>query len=215
MAVDSGLQKRFDHLSGYVSADQTMPERVFSIAERVKATRGFWIKSFTSKKELRGWIGQIGIVVNESFVGGLDYCPITPEETKLAGEQLLEVADPRLIKLVMKGEEIAGFVFGFPDLSEAIQRSGGRLWPLGWYYLLREYKRTKWVNANGLGLLPQYQGLGANAVLYTELARTIRDFKFEHADIVQIVEENVRSRSDMETMGVNWYKRHRTYKRTI
>ena len=215
LAVDSGLQKRFDHLSGYVRGDHQLPERLFSIAERVKARRGFWIKSFSSKKELRGWYSRIALVVNESFVGGLDYCPITDEEAKLAGDQMIEAADPRLIKLVMKGDEIAGFVFGFPDVSAAIQRCGGRIWPTGWYFLLREMKRTKWVNGNGLGLLPKYQGLGANALLYTELYRTIRDFKFEHADIVQVVEENVRSRSDMETMGVNWYKRHRTYKRAI
>jgi hypothetical protein len=215
LAVDSGLEKRFDHLSGYVRGDHELPERLFAIAERVKATRGFWIKSFATKKELLGWVGRLTRVVNESFVGGLDYCPITEEEAKLAADQLAEVADPRLIKVVMKGDDIAGFVFGFPDLSAAIQRAGGRLWPLGWIYLLREYKRTKWVNANGLGLLPQYQGLGANAVLYTELYHTIRDFKFEHADIVQVVEENIRSRSDMETIGVDWYKRHRTYKRQI
>lgn len=215
LAVDSGLVKRFDHLSGYVRGDHELPERLFKIAERVKATRGFWIKSFATKKELRRWIGPLQRVVNESFAGGLDYCPITEDEAHLAANQLMEVADPRLIKVVMKGEEIAGFVFGFPDLSAAIQRSRGRLWPLGWVYLLREYKRTRWVNANGLGLLPKYQGLGANAVLYTELYHTIRDFGFAHCDVVQVVEENVRSRSDMETMGVDWYKRHRTYTRSL
>ncbi len=215
LAVDSGLTKVSDHLSGYVARSHQLPRRLFDIAERVKATRGFWIKSFNSKQELRAWVLKIGAVVNESFSAGPDYCPLTPEEMTMAAEQLMDVADPRLIKVVMKGDNVAGFVFGFPDLSTALQRSGGRLWPFGWLLFLREYKRTRWVNVNGLGLLPEYQGLGANALLYTELARTIQEFQFEHADIVQVGEENVKSRSDMETMGIRWYKRHRTYQRLL
>lgn len=212
-----GFVKHYDHLSGHIHVQgrEQLPERLFDIAERVKAKRGFWIKSFPTKKELMSWAERIGKVVDESFAGNQDYCPITLEEAKMAAQQLVEVADPRLIKIVMKGDDIAGFCFGFPDLSAAIQRCGGQMLPFGWYFLLREYKRTRWINANGLGLLPQYQGLGANAVLYTELARTISDFGFQDADIVQVGEENVRSRSDMETMGVRWYKRHRTYKRTL
>ena len=33
--------------------------------------------------------------------------------------------------------------------------------------------------------------------------------------MVQIDERNFKSKSDMETMGVNWYKRHRTYQQDI
>ena len=91
----------------------------------------------------------------------------------------------------------------------------GRLWPLGWVYLLREFSRTKWVNFNGLGLLPQYQGVGANSILYTELARTIREFGFEHADVVQVEEQNAKSQGDMAAIGVSWYKKHRIYRREL
>ena len=62
------------------------------------------------------------------------------------------------------------------------------------------------------GLLPKYRGLGANAMLYTELAQTVNEHHFKHVDLVQVNEANFNSRSDQETLGAVWYKRHRHYK---
>lgn len=211
---DSGFVPYDDLLSGYLSGSYDLPAHYYELAEKIKARRGFWVKSFTHKRELRQWFGRIGKVVNDAFVDTKDYYPVPDAELDYVGEQLLMVADPRLAKLVMKGQDIVGFVFAFPDISAALQRVRGRLWPLGWYHLLHEFKHTEWVNFNGLGLLPKHRGVGANVLLYTELAKTIHEYGFRHADIVQVGDENLKSRSDMEAMGVQWYKRHRIYTST-
>ena len=78
-------------------------------------------------------------------------------------QQIIWFADPRLIKLIFKGDDLAGFLFAYPDISAAIQRTGGRLWPLGWAHLLAELRHTKWLNVNGMGVLPRFRGLGANS----------------------------------------------------
>ena len=71
------------------------------------------------------------------------------------------------------------------------------------------------MNFNGLGLLPGHQGVGGNAVLYTELAKSAREFHFKDADVVQIEEGNLKSLGDMSAIGVRWYKRHRIYERKL
>jgi hypothetical protein len=68
---------------------------------------------------------------------------------------------------------------------------------------------------NGIGLLPKYQGLGGNALLYSEVEKTIVDAGMKHAEIIQVDERNFRSYSDMNTMGVDWKKTHRTYIKRI
>jgi hypothetical protein len=215
LLLDSGFEKRGDLVSGYMSREKELPDRFYNLAEKVKSRRGFWIKSFESKREGRQWIPRMGRVLNDAFIDTQDYYPVTDEEITRAAEQLLTVADPRLIKLVMLADEVVGFVFAFPDLSAAIQRAGGRLFPFGWYHLLREFRRTKWVNVNGLGLVPRHRGTGANVLLYTELAKTLRDHSFEHADIVQVGEENMKSLAEMQSLGVSWYKTHRVYRRSL
>ena len=94
-----------------------------------------------------------------------------------------------------------------------MKKTRGRLWPLGWWHLMREFKRTKMVDLNGIGLLPEHQGVGANAILYTEMEKTIHDFGFEHADFVQINELNQKSFAEATTAGIQWHKAHRIYKK--
>ena len=108
---------------------------------------------------------------NETFLENWEFNPVTEAEAKVIGDRLLQIADPKLIKLVMKGDDIAGFLFGFPDISEGIRRANGRIWPFGWFHLLRDMKRTKWINLNGAGILAPYRGLGVNAILYVEMEK--------------------------------------------
>lgn len=211
----AGFEKVTDWVSGYLNGAHELTPRFYEVAEKVREKRGLSIKTFANKKELRAWIPRIREVYNGSFLDNLEFCPITVNEMQVIADRLLSIADPRLIKLVMKGDEVIGFLFAFPDISAAIQKTQGRIWPFGWITLMREFKRTKWVNCNGTGLLPAHRGVGANAVLYTELAKTIRDFGFAHADVVQIEERNTKSFADMTAIGVQWYKRHRLYTRGV
>lgn len=210
----AGYQRQRDFLSAYLPGQVDLPERLVSVAEKMKERRGFSIKTFASKKELRAWIPAIVQTYNDTFIGNWEFNPITEKEAQVIGERLLTIADPKLIKLVLKGDVIAGFLFGFPDISEGIRRAGGRIWPFGWFWLLREFRRTKWINLNGAGILAPYRGLGVNAILYVEMQKTIRAGNFDHADLVQM-EEHVLTLADTETAGGRIYKKHRIYEKEL
>ena len=209
-----GYARQRDFLSAYLSGKGTLPERIANIAEKMKARRGFSIKTFATRRELRAWVGRIVQTYNDTFTANWEFNPITEREGQVIGERLLAIADPRLIKLVMKGDDIAGFLFGFPDISEGIVRARGRLLPLGWFWILREFKRTKWINLNGAGILAPYRGLGVNAILYAEMARTIQEGGFEHADLVQM-EQSVLTLDDTRSAGGKVYKAHRIYEKAL
>ncbi len=210
----AGYGRQRDFLSAYLSGNATLPPRMIAIADKMMARRGFSIKSFETKKELRAWVPRIVQTYNDTFVDNWEFNPITEAEGQIIGERLLSIADPKLIKLVMKGDVIAGFLFGFPDISEGIRRARGRILPFGWFWLLREFKRTRWLNLNGAGILAQYRGLGANAILYVEMFNTIRQGHFEHADLVQM-EEHVLTLADTQTAGGQIYKKHRIYEKFL
>jgi GNAT superfamily N-acetyltransferase len=211
----AGFEKDTDHLSGYLPGDYEMPERILRITEKIKKRRGMWIKSFKNKDEIRQWVPRVFDVYSTAFANSHTFFPPTEAEKTMIAETIIEITDPGLVKGVMKGNELIGFIISYYDLSAALQRSRGRLWPFGWFWLLTEHRRTKWANVNGAGLLPEYQGMGANVLLYTELAKTLKDYGFEHADLVQVNEVNKASMADMEAVGVKWYKRHRAYIRNL
>ena len=208
----AGLEKEVDYLSGYMEAGDELPERLFRLVERIKQRSDFWVKSFKNKRELRKWIPAIQRVNNEAFTQVWGYYPIDDAEVRMIGEQMLLVSDPRMMKLVMAGEEIAGFSFVFPDVAEALKAINGRLWPFGWARVLPALRRTKRLLGNGVGLLPQYQGLGAGALLYAELNDTLRARGADYCEFAQAMETNVKSLGDMNMLGVKWHKRYRVHR---
>jgi GNAT superfamily N-acetyltransferase len=212
---DSGFHKQTDYYSCYVPGDIEIPERICRIAEKMKERRGFQILRFRTKGEMRAVAPRVIEAYNAAFAENREFVPIMGEDAEKIAERLIDMTQPDLVKVVAKGEEIVGFVLGFPDVSAALQRCRGRLHPFGWALLLWESKRTRWVNFNGGGILPQYQGLGVNAILYYEMYKTFRERDFLHADIVQVNEQNTRMMRDLEGLGADFYKAHRIYERAL
>jgi hypothetical protein len=128
---------------------------------------------------------------------------------------MLWFADPRLIKIIFKDDQPVGFLFAYPDISAALQRCQGKLWPVGWLDCLLEMRRTKWVNINGAGIIEKYRGLGGTALLFSEMRQSIAEGRFEHADLVQIGADNDKMQRELRDLGIDFYKTHRMYQRTL
>jgi hypothetical protein len=211
-----GFQKEVDFVSCYLHRDTfKMPEKVHLVAQRVKEKGTFRVVTFNNKRELRAYAYQIGEAYNKTFVNNWEYYPLTQREIDFVVQNLLTIADPRLIKVILYGDKIVGFLFGFPDVSAALQRAKGRLTPWAIIDLLLEMKRTKWVSLNGAGILPEYQGRGGNALLYSEMDKTIKEYGFEHFELTQVAETAVQMRKDLISVGGVPYKNHRVYYKHI
>jgi len=212
----NGFTKEVDFVSCYLGADTFhLPERVHSIAERVLARGTLQVQRFRTKNDLRSWADRIGKAYNNAFVNNWEYYPLTQREIAFLLENLLTIADPRLIKVITHGEDAVGFLFGFADVSAALQRAKGRLLPFGLIDIILEVRRTKWVALNGAGILPEFQGRGGNALLYSEMEKTIREYSFLHADLTQVAETAVQMRKDLENVGGKTYKNHRVYRKVL
>ncbi len=211
-----GFRKEVDFVSCYLGVHTfRLPERVHRIAERARRRSGLVVQRFRSKSEMRRWAPRIGQAYNQAFIHNWEYYPLSEREISFLTDNILTVADPRLIKVITHGQQAVGFLFAFADVSAAIQRSKGRLLPFGILDLLLESKRTKWVALNGAGILPEFQGRGGNAVLYAEMENTIRQAGFQHADLTQVAESAVQMRRDLESVGGVPYKNHRVFIREI
>lgn len=212
----NGFHKEVDFISCHLDAKIfRLPERIHRIADRVQQRGTLKVSRFRTKRDLRAWADRIGQAYNKSFINNWEYYPLTDREIAFLLENLLTIADPRLIKIITHDEEAVGFLFGFPDLSAALQRAKGRLLPFGLIDLLLEMRRTKWIALNGAGILPEFQGRGGNALLYSEMEKTIRDYDFLHADLTQVAETAVQMRNDLVNIGGKPYKNHRVYIRHI
>jgi hypothetical protein len=208
----AGFTKVMDFVSTYVPRERfVLPEKAKEIIKRVEEKGTFKVKQFKSKAELKKWAKRIGDAYNKTFINNWEYYPLTDREVKLLLDNLLVIADPKLIKVILYKDDIVGFLFAFPDVSAALQRQGGRITPWGIIDIMLEIKRTNWVSLNGVGILPEYHGRGGNAILYNEMLKTIMNYKFEHAEETQMADSAIQVRRDMVTVGAEIYKAHRIF----
>jgi hypothetical protein len=211
-----GFVKEVDFVSCYLGAEAfRLPERIHRIADRVQQRGTLRVERFKTKRDLKAWAPRVGRAYNNAFIHNWEFSPLTENEISFVLDTILTVGDPRLIKIIAHDDEAVGFLFGFPDLSRALQRANGRLLPFGIFDLLLEMRRTKWIAVNGAGILPEFQGRGGNALLYSEMEKTVRDNHFEHGDLTQVAETAVQMRSDLINLGGKPYKNHRVYTRNL
>jgi GNAT superfamily N-acetyltransferase len=211
-----GFVKEVDFVSCYLHREKfNLPERIHKIVKRVEEKGNYGVVRFTTRKSLLAWANKIGKSYNETFVHNWEYYPLSKREIDYVVGQLLNYADPRLIKIITHGEDVIGFVFGFPDVTKAFKRAKGKFNLFTMLGFLTEAKKTDWLCLNGAGVLPEFQGTGGNALLYSEVEKEIKEYNFVHAELTQVAETTKQMRADLVNLGGEPYKNHRVYRRNI
>ena len=211
-----GFVKEVDFISHYMpAAALDLDPRLHHIADRVRRRGNLRTIRFDSKRELRRWASRIGQAYNRAFVENWEYVPLTEREIQFVLDNIMLVAIPRLIKVIAHEDEIVGFAFGFPDISAAMQRAKGHLFPLGAVDMFLALRRAKGMSGNGIGILPRFQGHGGNALLYVEMSAAVKEFGYQYCELTQVAETAVQMRQDMINLGGRPYKNHRVYRKTL
>lgn len=211
----AGFEKATDYLSGVLDDPGVVPNQVFEAADAVADAVGYRPRTFRSRRELRRWVPRIGEAYNTIFFDNWEYSPLSRREMKLIGRRFIPIADPKMMTMLMLGEEIVGHILILPDVSAAIRRTDGRLFPFGWWQILREPRRARVVDFLGMGLVPEHRGQAANLVMYAEIARRAPEFDYDRADLVQLEEGNLRILRNVGVFQVRFHKRHRVFERAI
>jgi GNAT superfamily N-acetyltransferase len=211
-----GFTKEVDFVSTYLDRDHfNIPDKFREVARRVRERGKFKVVNFKTKGELKQWASRIGEAYNKAFVNNWEYYPLSDGEIKFILDNLLVVAVPRFIKLITYDDKVVGFLLGFPDISAALQRQGGRITPWGLVDIFSELKKTKFISLNGVGVLPEYHGRGGNTLLYEAMADLLMDSQFDAGELTQMAETAIQVRKDIITAGTVPWKNHRIYHKTL
>jgi hypothetical protein len=209
-----GFRKHVDLFSMNLPPDTfRLPERIRAAAEQVLARGRFRVMRFRNKRALKSVAKPIADLYNQTLADHLEDYPLSEAELEQVTKDLLLIADPRLIKILTYDGKIVGFLFAFHDLSPALRKNNGRLGPLKLLRLLAAMRSHDSLLVNGAGILPKYQRLGGNALLYYELEKTAGGRIYRHAELTQISERTELMLRDVQTLGCRIYKRHRIYEK--
>ena len=213
-----GFVKEVDFVSSYIKLDEfVLPEKIKKAIEIAKKRGSLSVKSFKDKKEIYAWKDKLRNAYNNSFVKNWEYYPLSDRELKFVIDNAITFVIPEMVKFILdKDGEMVGFVLPFPDVSAVMQKNKGKLGPIEILRLMKELNRTEWLDFNGIGILPEYQGMGGNALLMGALESAARgNPRFVHAELTQVAETATQMRKDLANLGVQIYKNHRVYKKEL
>ncbi len=212
-----GFEKEVDFVSSYLKPEHlTLSEKVQRAADLGIKRGRFVVKGFKNRGEIKEWSTRIGKAYNEAFVNNWEYYPLTEKEIKMVVENILILVDPKNLYILLKDDKVVGFEIPFPDVSAAMQKNKGKLGPIEMIRLMLEIKRTDWMDFDGIGILPEAQGFGGNAILYKVVSEVVlKNPQFKHIELTQVAETATQMRMDLANLGVQFYKNHRVYKKDL
>ena len=153
--------------------------------------------------------------MNQTFMEIYGFVPLEDNEKKEIASRYMMILDPRFIKVVEASDGLVGFAVGIPDISDAVRRSGGRLFPFGIIRILVELKRSKKLLMLLGGVRKSYRGKGIDVLMAVKMLQACMENEMEMIDLHLILENNYRMRAECERIGGRIIKKFRIYQKDL
>lgn len=109
-------------------------------------------------------------------------------------------------------DAVVGFGISLPNLSHALQKARGRLFPFGVFPLLKALKsKARVVDLYLTGVLPEYQNKGVNALLFTDLIPQYIKMGAEYAESNIELENNTAVQAQWDYFRREHHKSRRAF----
>lgn len=217
-----GWVKDNDYVEFKLLVPKTVPEKYVKIAQMVEKRYNLHVHILT-KHEIwkEGYGRKIFQLINETFKDLYGYSELSDKQIDQYIKMYLPFADLNLIPVIEDwnaDRKLVGVGITLPSLSKAVQKCHrGRMFPFGWWHLFRALKfhKTKIVDMEMIGVLPEYRQKGANALMFAHLIPIYQKYGFEWGESQVEMETNEKVQSQWQYLETIQHKRRRCYKKEI
>jgi len=168
-----GYVKEVDWIQYEMKANQPIPEKVAKVNALIKDKYKLRIAEGLTKRQIIDlYAEKIFKVVNKSFAGLFGYVPLSDKQLKFYVGQYFTFIDPKLVCFIVdEKDDVVAFGVSMPSFSEALRKGKGKLFPFGWYYLLKALKNYDYIDLYLNGVDPDWQNRGVHSLYYAEMNR--------------------------------------------
>ena len=193
-----GYEKDQDWQEFLITVPREIPEKHRRISEIVMKKYGLEIKKFKKTKEIWPYAKKIFQLWNEAYKPLYGYSELSEKQIDYYVKMYIPMLRLELITLVVRKEDdaVIGIGITLPSLSKALQKSKGKLFPFGWMHLLKALRgKGNLVDLYIMGVHPDYQSKGVNALLFYDLIPRFRRLGYYHAETNPELELNTKMQS--------------------
>lgn len=214
-----GYRKEVDWVQIRINVPQEVPAKYARVAELSKEMFGLKVRKLTYEDVYKRGYGQkVFKLLNLAYAPLFGYTELTDKQIDSFLRRYMPLIDMRMLPVIEDEQgQLVGVTITMASLSNALRKSRGRLFPWGWFHLLRA---LKWKHENKAELLliavhPEYQGLGVNALFFNDLIPIYNKLGFTWAETGPQLESNVRELSQWKPLNPTFTKRRRCYTKEL
>ncbi|MBN1196218.1 MAG: hypothetical protein JXA62_02315 [Candidatus Aminicenantes bacterium] len=211
-----GFEKEIDYLEFRAKVPRELPERLFTLSERLKQRSNLRVLECDSKRRLLKYARPIFELLDETFAEIYGSVPTTEKQTDYYTKKYSMFLDPRLCKVVLNPEnELVGFMISMPSMSVAFQKACGRILPFGWFHLLRGLRQRKVLDFYLAGVKKKFRGMGVDLMLVLAVAENAMKMGFETAESNVELETNTKIHAQWKFFEHYQARRRRIFRKQI
>lgn len=214
-----GYTKETDWMEYRVTIPDELPERYYKYADIVIAKNKLNVRKVTRRMINKENYGRKFFkLINETYYKLYGFSLLSDKQIDAYTKLYLGLLDTRMVSFIENenGELVAAGVT-MPDLTAALQKCGGKLFPFGWFHLLKAifWKPCDTLDMLLVGVREDYRGKGLNAVLVTDLYPRLKAMGFKYAETTAELETNDSIQAMWKYFEREQHKRRRVYAKKI
>jgi len=196
--------------------DQMM-ERIAPFAERASRNPTFMLHTFTSTRQIKPYIRPVFDLINRTYKNIYGFSPLSAGEADDFANRYLPFLNPALVKVVTnQQDQIIAFLVAMADFSRGIKKAHGRLFPWGWFPILRSIKTSDTVVLFLGAIDEEYRHKGIDALMANNLLNESRRLGYRFLDSHLIMEKNTKMCQELERLDDSMlYKRYCIYQKDL
>lgn len=214
-----GYGKEVDWVQVKLELPKEVPARFARAQALVENMYGLKVKKLTYQEVFKkGYGRKIFHLLNEAYSQLFGYTPHSDEEADAFIEQYLRMLDMNMQPMIEDNEgNLVACCITMPNISRALQKSGGRMLPFGWYHLLRalKFKHENEVELLLIAVHPEWQALGINSLIFADLIPVFMEKGFQWAETGPMLENNMKVLTQWKEFNHVIYKRRRCFSKEI
>jgi len=214
-----GYEKEVDWIQVRIDIPKETPAKYARVARLSKEMFDIKVKKINDRDITQGGYGhKIFHLLNESYSPIFGFTEFTDRQIDDFVKQYLGLVDKRLVTVVENDKnEVVGVAVSMCSLSDALRKSAGKLFPFGWYHLLKalKWKPEKHADLLLIAVRPDYQMLGVNALFFDDLIPIYNKHGIRWAETGPQLEDNFRELTQWKPLNPTFTKRRRCYKKKI
>ena len=217
-----GFEKDNDWVQCQVKVPERVPEKFGKVAEMVSRRYNLKVHKLSRKELLKeGYGREVFQMLNICYGNLYGFASLGERKVDQLVDQYIRIADLNLVSIIVDANlnnKMVGFGITFPSLSKAQRKlKNGKLLPFGWIGML---DAIKWHHADTvdmllIGVLPEYRGKGANALIFNDLIQQYNRYGFKWAEAMPQMETNDHMLGQWQYLEANYHRRLRSYKKMI